>query len=490
MYKKVISASVVYTLLTFLQPMLSLLLQPFYLKWFSNAEYAVFSLMNGYSALVTLLSTLGIGAAVYTCYYDYSQKPEELKRYMGQVLSFCLWANLLFAAFIFVLGQPLFSVIFRAEQAVSFYPYGAIATLGGMAGAIVVPYTVFLRNGNLLKQYTLLTVITAFGATFAQLAMVMLFKGGLAGALWGKTIGMAGGALLAIGTNYRLLTPQLNRHYLRNTLRFMLFSTPNSIIGWMYLYFDRFLTERLLNLTVVSMYSLLHVLTSTIEMAYLAVRGAITPFIFEALGPNASTHTEQQRNLIYRFYFGFTILFASAVVAVVCNLQLLTSNTSYYAIRPCVFLYALGYIAGSLADIANIYFYHRKQSFKLLLYTLFAVAVNIALNMALMPVYGLWGVVMASVAARLLFLPALFIPHLHLLKPFANKSIYLPLAAAAGVLSLAHAVVAAQLLPVELVGGLQFLGILLLLALFNLPYLKSGLLLAAALSQKPKFPSL
>ncbi|OWY19267.1 hypothetical protein C7N43_22780 [Sphingobacteriales bacterium UPWRP_1] len=490
MYKKVISASVVYTLLTFMQPMLSLLLQPFYLKWFSNAEYAVFSLMNSYSSLVTLLSTLGIGAAVYTCYYDYSQKPEELKRYMGQVLSFCLWANLLFAAIIFVLGQPLFSVIFRAEQAVSFYPYGAIATICGMAGAIAVPYTVFLRNGNLLKQYAWLTVITAFGATFAQLAMVMVFHAGLSGALWGKTTGMAAGALMALGANYRLLTLRLNQHYLRDTVRFMRFSTPNSIVGWMYLYFDRFLTERLLNLTIVSMYSLLHVLTSTIEMAYLAVRGAITPFIFEALSPNAPPQTEQQRNLIYRFYFGFTILFASAVVAVVCNLQLLTSNTSYYAIRPCVFLYASGYIAGSLADIANIYFYHRKQSLILLLYTLFAVAVNIALNVALMPAYGLWGIIIASVATRLLFIPVLFIPNPKLLKPFLNKLIYLPLTAALAIMGLAHAVVAAQILRIELVGILQFLGILLLLTLFNLPHLKNGLLLAAAFAQKPKFPLL
>ncbi len=467
MYKKLLSASVVYTVLAFLQPLMSLLLQPLYLNWFSNDDYALFSLMNGYSSFITLISALGIGGGVFTFYYDYSHNKEELNRYIGQVLSFCFWSGGIFALLIFPFGNYLFSFLFSNEQSILFYPYGAIATFGGMAAAFVTPFVIFLRNENKLLLYTLLILLTALGSTVGQLVFVILFHGGLMGALWGKALGSVLGFGLVIWLNRKQLNWHLDWKYLRNTLHFMRFSTPASMIGWMYVYLDRFLVERFLSLLLVSMYSLLHVFTSTIEMASLAVRNAIIPFVFARLKQSEADGIPADNLVVYRFYYLFTILFASVVVAVVCNIHWLTSNTNYYGISYYVFLYASGYIIGSLIDIGNLNIYYEKKSLKLLLYGILSVGLSVAFNYFLIPIFQLWGVVMSSFLARFITFFAYFIPHRYILPTLFTIREYIMFAVVFAIFGIAHVLVTFEYLTINHVGLLQFPFIVTTLLLLN-----------------------
>lgn len=456
MLKKIISASVVYTMLSFFQPLLSLLLQPIYLNWFSNEDYALFSLMNSYSSFVTLISALGIGGGVFTFYYDYHHNKEELDRYIGNVLTFCIWTIGIFSLLIFPFGNFLFSILFTNNDSILFYPYGAIATIGGISAAIVTPFIVFLRNGNNLFAYVTLILITALGGFIGQLVFIVLFKAGITGALWGKTIGSVFGATLVIVKNRKQLFWKPDWSYLKNTLEFMKFSTPASVFAWMYMYVDRFLIERMLNMLLLSVYSLLHVLTSTIELASYAVKNAITPFVFAKLKESETEGTPVNNISIYRFYYLFIVLFASTVVVVVTNIHWLTSNIYYHSIATYVFLYASGYIIGSLIEIGNIYIYYEKKSPKLLMYGLFSISLNVGLIIFLVPVYQVWGVVLASFFARFFTFFAYFIPHRKLLRIFFTRRELALFLLVFMVFAIAHWATVFQFISIGNVGIIQF----------------------------------
>lgn len=460
MYKKIVSASVAYTLLTFLQPALSLLLQPFYLHWFTPEEYAILSLLGAYSSFASLISALGIGAAVYTFYFDYSRQPDELNQYTGQVLSFCLLTNTLFALVTFAGGNFLFSIVFSANTPIAFYPYGALATLTGMAVSITGTYIVFLRNGGQLLLYAIISVLVSVGAVAAQFVLVLGAGLGLEGALWGKMLGAVAGAALPFWLHRQFLNYQLNWQYLSGSLRFMLYATPNSLIGWFYSYFDRFMVERMLNLLSVSLYSILFVFTSTIEMAYLAVRSAITPYLFAS--QNTADKVAESK-IAHRFYFMFTILFSSVVVAVVCNLQLLTQNSAYYAVRECVFVFAAGYLISSVIDLVYVGYYREKKSKQLLALALVSVGLKIGLNYWLIPLYQIWGVVIASVITRCVLFLLLFAEP-YRLKPLADGVILLLLGGMLAVMAFAHVGVVWLGYAVTWVGWLQLIVVMGLLA--------------------------
>ena len=418
--RRLLSATIVYTILSFLQGFVSLLLQPFYTAHFSSSDYAVFSMMNNLSTLVAIFAAFSIGNTLFTFYYDYQHDRAKLEAFLGQLLSFSVLMSGIVAVFLFLVGDVVFKQIF-SSPAFRFYPYGCWTVLSGAFYTLIVPYMVLLRNDKNLFTYSWFMVTWVFVTVLGQIIGIIYATDAVNGALFGRFLGNAAGVAIVIWQCRRWFTWRLSAEVLQKPLRFAVFLLPSILLEWGGSSGDRFWVERWLPLSTLGVYSLLNVLSSTTEMASGALRIAITPFLYESLGNKNALAAQTEQKHLYGFYTAISVLAVSAVAFLTSHIGFFIKNPDYLAIQPYIYLYVLGYLFSALSTLIIFVFFYHKKSKPNLYFMLGVVSLNIALNYCLTPIYALWGVVIAATGARALAFFVLAALNPALIRPFLSK---------------------------------------------------------------------
>lgn len=466
MHQKLLSSTLLYSFLAFLQPALSFLLQPIYLQYFdSSSEYGLFVLMNNYANLVTLISALGVSATFFTFYYDYHQEEKKLKQFLGQILSFTLYGTVFFTLFSLLIGNYIF-YLFNDEQ-VQFFPHGFLATISGTAFTLVSPFIMFLRNKKNLRLYALLMLGQVVIYVAAQLYLIIGVQMGVTGALLGKAISVTSVAIGVLWLNRHDLTWRIEWHYFKKPFEFMRFYLPNSLLEWGYACGDRFILEQFFSLALVGIYGLLNTLVGAVELLYFAVRAAILPFLYEAYDkPIAEQKAIMQQ--LYRFYIALVLMGIAVVLFIVAHIEWLTAKIAYLVIKDFAYIYAIGYLLSSISFITFLQFYYHKDSKTVFYFTLVSTSVLVALNIILLPILEIWGVVIAFISSRGVVLLGLIVGFSSLLQPFRHPKVFAPIIGCLLILLGSHYFTQQAYISHQVMGLLQFIGITLLVLGWNI----------------------
>lgn len=399
MQKKIIGATLVYAFFNFLQPLISFLLQPFFLHYFNVNDYSIHALMTNYATLVGIISTFSLSGS-YTAFAHHYQA--EKKNYLAQTLVFGIYTSLIFFVISCLVGTYIFKYIFINSPQLTFFPYGLSATLIGIGTAIYTPFITYLRNEKLLKWYIFWYTATTLISTALQIFLVAHAQISVQGSQIGRAVGVWTGVIITFFYIRKNLVLKVEyQKYVLPQLKFLKYWLPNTLAAWAYNSLDRFLIERILNLSLVAIYGFLNVLAGTIEMAYNTVRSAILPNLFTAYQLNAQHQTTTHTQKLYTFYAATNIFFISSITLLVSNIQYFITKKNYLEIQQYIFLYSIGYIFSALTFLASSFFLYQKASKKWLQYTLLGLGVNLLLNLFLIPQYKILGVVIAFVIARL-----------------------------------------------------------------------------------------
>lgn len=113
--KKVLSNSIIYTLMGILQKCVSFFLLPLYTAYLTTDDYGVTNIANNFITTVSFLVALSIFSAVMRFYVDLKDDEEKLKRFYGTVIIFAYISSIiwcvLFTVFQSVLSKYVFSGI-------------------------------------------------------------------------------------------------------------------------------------------------------------------------------------------------------------------------------------------------------------------------------------------------------------------------------------------------------------------------------------------
>ncbi|MEZ4886354.1 MAG: oligosaccharide flippase family protein [Chitinophagales bacterium] len=432
MQQKLISSTILYSFLFFLQPFVSLvLLQPFYLNYFPSEEYGILSLMGNYSTLIGMICALSITSAFFTFYYNYHHNYERLRRFLGQMLTLTLYLSIFSTAIIFLFGESLFRIGFK-DDALTFYPYGYLATLQGVAYNFHAPYMAYLRNKKQLRFYAVLQLSSIFLSTGLQVLFV-LAGWGVVGVLAGKSIGSWVIAIAVLHLNREYLTWRIDWKYFVRPFQFVKYFLPQTLLDWFYSFGDKFIIERFCTLSLVGIYSLLNVLAGAIELAYFAVRAAILPFFYEALEKEKTTQRKEIQQL-YEFYFLLTVFAVSGIVLLVGHIHWVITKKDYLAIQVYIFIYSIGYLFSAISYLAYQQFYYYKNTKTTFQIQVASTLLIVVLNLWLIPLLQIWGAVIASLVTRILVFILLCVFYPSYLFPLKSPRIYLPFIATTTIL--------------------------------------------------------
>jgi len=382
--KSLAGQSIIYGLGGILPKIIGFLLIPLYTQFLSPADYGILAFTASVGSVLSILYELGIAGAVTRFYYDFLEKPGEMRAYLATIWVFLTGFAFLFSLFLTWQGDAIFSLLFKETP---FYPYGLyIVWLSFFATADVIPLMLF-RVREQAKLYVIYSVSRFLVSTVAIVYFVASLQRGAVGSLQGQLL-----ANLIFFIPFTLVTlrnamPVIRRGYLNATLRFSLPLVPHQLSGWALSISDRILLERYVSLDQLGLYSLGYRLAMVLDLVLTSINMAWSPFFYRT----ASTE-EDAPHTFARITTYFTILMLSLSLPIALlakDLLLIMANPEFLDAYKVVPVVVLAFIAhGFYYMLVNQLFYAKKTR-NLPIYTLIAATVNIVLNLLTLEQFGI-----------------------------------------------------------------------------------------------------
>ena len=382
--------SAIYGLGGLVSRILAVLLLPLYTSYLTPADYGRVETLVALNAILVTLLRAGISTAFFRFYFDSSEPAQRLK-----VLRTSFWFTMATSTVGLVLGW-VFAHAVSEFLNVHDDTLVRASFVGLWAQMNYEQLTSLFRVEERSVAFvvaSLANVLLTIGTTI--LLVVVLDEGAL-----GVVVGNFTGTLLVylalLGYRREQLGLQFDRELLRRMNRFGLPLVPSGLALWALNFSDRFFLARIAGQEDVGRYSLGVRIASAMVLLLVAFRMAWPAFAY-----SIEDDAEARRT------YGFVLTYLIAVVSWLSLtlgllapwlVQLLTTPRFYdgqRVVAPLAFAGAAqaGYVVVAIG-IGRV----RRTQFNWVV-TGAAAALNVALNLILIPPYGMMGAAVATVAA-------------------------------------------------------------------------------------------
>jgi O-antigen/teichoic acid export membrane protein len=370
---------------------------PVYTRIFDPHRYGVLSFIWGAQALFTTVIALG-GDSAYVRFFFEAKTHEARQQLTSTWLGFlALWS--LGVVALLVPFSGLFSQASFNTRAHGLAVAFGLLTAPVLLGHIMVGQV--LRNQFQTRLFTVLNVSTMLLATAGGLVGGALLDLGIDGVLGGMLVGYLAMLPVRLWSARSMFRRAFSSRLLRETLRFGLPLVPASIAIWIFELSDRFVLAKLSTLDEVGFYSVAASVTSVLGLGVTAVGLAWTPHavsLYESAREDAS-------RLIGRM--GTLLLVAFGLIAVIVSvfahqLVSIVAGPGYSRAELAVGPLALAFVAYASTQVTATGISLMKKTKYIVVITWAAALLNVALNVALVPVGGMVASAWATLASYIL----------------------------------------------------------------------------------------
>jgi O-antigen/teichoic acid export membrane protein len=213
----------------------------------------------------------------------------------------------------------------------------------------------------------------------------------------GKLVGAVLTFLVALWSMRGLLTARFQWRFVRDSLTFSLPLVPHLVMASGLVVADRLILAHYRDLSEVGIYSLAYTLGMVMFLVTQSLSLAWLPMFFEL-----ADGREENRQLLSRICSGLVIF----LVAIACLGILLSPpfihvalDHRYHAAAQIVPLIVMGYLFHALFSLFTFSILQAKRTAFVFMISLTAFSVNVALNFALIPRWGMYGAAWATTMA-------------------------------------------------------------------------------------------
>ncbi len=364
----------------------SLVTVPVFSRLIERADYGDFYLVNSAVSLTATLATAWLNASIVRFYWA-EEKEGRLDAYVSTIvwLSFAVLivgAAVLGAIFFFLRGA-------FPETAQRLVP---IALAGLVSGQFIVVMQQLLRAANKPSRFAMLSVVSNLIATALAVYFVAALHWGSLGILAGVVVGNT--LMLPLALRYAHAEGSISvSHVSADTARqFAVYGIPMipaAISSWVLVLSDRYiigLTQSASELGLYgTAYNLGDKLMGLITAPMLIAIGPVLIQTFEKEGPKLAQQVQTQ---LTRYFAMVTVPLVFGLIVVAKSFMQVFVGPLYrsaYGILPII---AAGVLLYGMSQIASNGLALHKKTVIMMQNTLIAAAVQVTLNLFLVPKYG------------------------------------------------------------------------------------------------------
>jgi O-antigen/teichoic acid export membrane protein len=386
--------SAVYGLGGVVSRLLAVLLLPLYTAYLTTSDYGKIETLVAGTAVLTIVLRGGISSAFFRFYFD-SPEPEARRT----VLRTSFWFTMTTATAGLIAGLALAAPI---ADALFGDPGDAdlvrAAFVGLWAQLNYEQLTALFRVEERSTAFVLASLANIVITVAATVLLVVVFDAGALGVLVGNFTGTLLVYLALLGYRREQLGLELDRGLLREMNRFGLPLVPSALFLWATNFSDRFFLVTLTDTSEVGRYSLAVRIASAMVLLLTAFRTAWPAFAY-------SLEDDREARRTYGFVLTY-LLFVTSWIALALSLLapwlvrwLAPSNPDFWPAADVVPPLAFAAVAfGAYIVMAIGVGRARRTQFNWVV-TGIAAAANVALNLALIPRYGMEGAAIATVVS-------------------------------------------------------------------------------------------
>jgi O-antigen/teichoic acid export membrane protein len=452
-------ATAVYGLASFSIRAMNFLLIPLYTRYLTPTDYGIIYLAETVAVFLLLCGNLAADTAIQRLYFRHCEDGVELGSYLGSVVRFALATIITLLTMAFVFG-PSAQRLVAGRFDVPFFPFIALG-LGTAAMIQLVQYRLAIYQAARQPWSYAIVSLCLFGlTTIACVYCVVIQHHGAVGMLAGKLIATTFVAIGAAWSMRLYLRSRFRWRFVRETLAFGLPLVPHQIMAGGLIVADRFILEYYRDLSEVGIYSLAYTLGMVMFLVTQALSQAWVPMFFELAGER-----DINRHVLARICSGLAVLLiaiASFGILLSPEFVRLVLDPRYRAADRLVPLIVLGYLFHSLFALFHVPILQAKRTNFVFLASFVAFVANIALNLAWIPRWGMYGAGWATTLAYgIEAVLAYFFAQRFFSLAYKPVEIVSAIFVCGGALALTQLPLTPSLRPWALIGGMVVAGLLL-----------------------------
>lgn len=361
-------------------------LMPLYTAFLNPSDYGILGVVTSVSSFLAVFITLGLEAAAARFYYK-NNKSEEYSRMLYGNVALIILSNSVIWGSLFIAAHGFF--IDPIVGKIDFFPYVLI----GILNVIVMPMYLLYQNYLQTRQDGVNYGINSISCFIIQVLLTVVslavFKLGVLGVLLSQLITSLLFFCYVIIKFVRKLNLTPQRHILKDCFTYSLPLLPHTLANWSNGTLDKLLVNGIRSQADAGMYNLGQQYGSVMSFAANAINQAYVPWFYEKVtkGNSGINEIRMVSNIVIRLICIAAIVFSLFSKEI---LGVMISNPEYdgvWKIIPCiVFAYVFQSIYFFFVNV--LFLKDTKVVFPI---TITAVAVNILLNLLLIPNYGYVG---------------------------------------------------------------------------------------------------
>lgn len=401
----------------------AVVLLPFYVAYLSTELFGALAIYLALSMLMQIVVTFSFDTSLYIHYHDFKADKEKLAGFISSCFSFMLLLGVGVAGIAALAGEFVFVNLFTS-QGLTFFPYGMLSVITGAFQALFKVNTSLLQSREQptrffwsnLTNFSLIAILTIAGLKYFPDSLM-----GPVGARAVAAIFSGVGALIRIYSEFGV---RFNYPLLRSTFGFNIYSFIYQFQLWAVNYFDRILIVFFLPLARVGVYDFAFKCMLVVEFA---VNGLFNSFYPKVIAKVAEQEKKGTTIEINRYYHGLTavgvLLVAGCIFLFPVILGFFEIKSGYQEALMFIPFIGIIYLLKPLRLYVAMPYSVLKYTKPLPVYYLVVTAVKITLMILTIPVFELYGVIIASAGALLVEILLLYFGS-HSRFAFNNMNMY------------------------------------------------------------------
>lgn len=399
-YRDIIKHSAVYGAGQILTRVASVVLLPLYTHYLRPADYGAMAILDLTGSVLGILIGGGMVAAANRYHFDSDDPRAQAEVWWTSLLVLAAAATVLLAP-AFLLREPLARLTLGAEQPAGALFYALVLPTVWLTAIAEVPDR-YLR----VRKWSWLVVVISLGGLALNIALNVYFltvkEWGVAGVLLGNLLTALATAAVRCAIMARACRPVHVRAEMAGHLwRFGRPMMATALLAMSMHQADRYVLRFFLPLDEIGVYSLAYTIGQGVNALCLIPFAAIWGVVMYEI----ARHPDAKRIYARVFeYFVYVLLLALLGVSLFIDplLRLLVSS-DYSGAAALVPIVCLGFVFFSLHAHFSVPALLAKQSDRLVVVYASAAVTNVALDVLLVPLFGLPGAAWASVGGYAVF---------------------------------------------------------------------------------------
>ncbi|MCO6451621.1 MAG: polysaccharide biosynthesis protein [Caldilineales bacterium] len=389
-----------------LQKGIGFLLIPIWARFLTPEDYGITGTLTAYAGVLSTILGLGLYAATVRHYHD-SDDVESRKSYVSSIMLFQLVVAGIAVLAMSAFGESAWTLL--TADTIPFQPYVPIVLWTTYIDLLIQIPLALYQTQQKAKQYVSMQYIRFGLGVLGSLLFVVLLRWGALGVL----VSQLSAAFFTAIVVFYLFTPQwfsraISFTYVRRALTYGLPLVPHAMAGWMLQSSDRIILERNVSLAELGLYNFGYTLAMSMQFLVYGINQAWIPFYYGIMKQNDNVdarvvHVVSRYVAVIGAICLAGSLFAGEVIQILMPSRYFGAATFIPPVMAGYFFLGLYYFAS-----APLFYHQKTRSIPLL--TGSAAAVNILVNIWLVPRFGAitaaWSTLLAYALLLALALPA------------------------------------------------------------------------------------